>query len=79
MITIKEVEELTQKWIKRKIANINHRIEVRQAQKNFIQNICTHPNVVSVDKGNTGNWDRQDTYWQEHNCPDCEKRWTTPQ
>jgi hypothetical protein len=48
----------------------------------LIQKQCSHPLVVreTVNKGDTGNWDRgQDSYWAEHKCGLCGRRWQTEQ
>ncbi len=48
----------------------------------LIQSQCSHPLVVrkTQNKSDTGNWDRgQDSYWTEHECGLCKKRWTTTQ
>jgi hypothetical protein len=45
-----------------------------------IQSECDHKNKTMEYKSDTGNYDpSQDAYWINHVCPDCEKRWTTPQ
>jgi hypothetical protein len=41
-----------------------------------LQSICPHHNVTKVHKSNSGNWDRQDSYWTEFKCPDCGKFWS---
>jgi len=43
---------------------------------------CVHPLIMrdTENKGNTGNWDDgSDTYWTDHTCGVCHKRWTTNQ
>ena len=44
-----------------------------------LQETCSHPNAIGKKGGSTGNWDRDDSYWINYNCPDCEKRWMTDQ
>lgn len=44
-----------------------------------IQDDCLHELSVYSMHGNTGNWDRDDSFWYEHYCYDCRKRWTTDQ
>ena len=45
-----------------------------------LQEECTHPNATKEYGANTGNWCKQDDYyWIDHQCPDCQKRWRTPQ
>jgi predicted GNAT superfamily acetyltransferase len=42
----------------------------------IIQENCPHKDVVTVHKGDTGNYDpSQDCYWTENKCPDCTKYW----
>ncbi len=46
------------------------------------QTECSHPLVMreTENRGSTGNWDRNDdSYWTNHECTLCGKRWTTDQ
>lgn len=50
--------------------------------KNEIENLqkeCQHEVSVFSAHGSSGHWDRDDSYWYEHYCYDCKKRWTTDQ
>ena len=61
--------------LKEEAAAIHDRITLIQSQ-------CSHPLVVrkTENKSDTGNWDRgQDSYWTEHECGLCQKRWRTDQ
>lgn len=44
-----------------------------------IQDVCPHAISVYSAHGSTGNWDRDDSFWYNHYCYDCRKRWTTDQ
>lgn len=44
-----------------------------------IQEECPHETSVYSPQGSSGNWDRDDSYWYNHYCYDCRKRWTTEQ
>lgn len=56
--------------------NISH----WQCKLRDIQEHCKHPNATKKHGANTGNYDPScDHYWIDWDCPDCTKRWTTPQ
>lgn len=45
-----------------------------------LQTVCKHPNADKKYCADTGNYDMsQDSYWIEWSCPDCGKKWDTPQ
>jgi len=50
-------------------------------QKVELQNECHHPLIARETKneGNTGNWDGHDSYWTNHVCTLCGRRWSTTQ
>lgn len=49
-------------------------------QRELQNEICTHPNVSRIAKGNTGNYDpMEDRYWYTCSCPDCRRVWTEDQ
>jgi uncharacterized membrane-anchored protein len=56
------------------------RVEIKKLSDQIkeIQDACSHPSacVSSVHKGDTGNWDNKDTYWVEHHCALCDKKWS---
>lgn len=66
-------------WDKLKAADAA--ADAAQEAYNVLQEACPHPLLLreTANKGNTGNWDRNDTYWTEHKCHMCDKRWTTSQ
>lgn len=53
----------------------------RQEKIKQIQGECSHPLSARTteNKGNTGNWDRDDSYWTEHECGLCGLKWHTDQ
>lgn len=55
--------------------------DAAQEAFNVLQEACPHPLILreTKNKGNTGNWDRDDSYWTEHKCLMCNKWWTTSQ
>lgn len=68
----------------KKIAAARKRIEkkIQHAEQSLyeLQDECTHPAAVKKHGGSTGNYDPSaDCYWTDWKCPDCGKRWTTPQ
>lgn len=44
-----------------------------------LQDKCPHHSLEYKNKGSTGSWDRDDSYWTEWFCPDCDMRWSTDQ
>ena len=45
-----------------------------------LQELCTHENAIHKNGANTGNWDRgDDSYWTDHDYPDCGKWRSTDQ
>lgn len=46
-----------------------------------LKETCTHPLIARFveNRGNTGNWDREDHYWAAHRCSLCNRRWNTHQ
>lgn len=54
---------------------------VRNAEETIrqLQEKCQHATSVYSMHGSTGHWDRDDSYWYQHYCYDCTKRWTTEQ
>jgi hypothetical protein len=66
--------------IKVKRASIEKKIAKLNADLKEIQTVCTHPNAEHVNKASTGNYDPSaDSYWADHSCPDCGRRWATDQ
>lgn len=48
----------------------------------ILQSMCPHPLIMRDHKNgsSTGNWDRStDSYWTDHKCTMCDKRWQTGQ
>jgi len=68
------------KKIQRKVASLKLKLEALYDQIDKVQEECVHTTVNAVYKGDSGNWDPgDDSYWIEHTCQDCGKRWTAPQ
>ena len=45
-----------------------------------LQDICIHPSATHVNSADTVNWCKDDdSYWTEHWCVDCGKKWQTDQ
>ena len=44
-----------------------------------LESECPHYNSWYENKGSTGSWDRDDSFWRDYECEDCGKRWTTEQ
>lgn len=70
---------LTPKQVQKQRQKIEKKIEEYELRLEQLQKDCPHTNATQKYGSSTGNWDRQDTYWIVHKCPDCDKRWTTPQ
>ena len=58
---------LNQTQIKNRALALKSRIDKLNECYKDLQQICIHPNKDS--KGGSS------TYWIEHYCPDCDKRW----
>lgn len=53
---------------------------VKAYQKlDLIQKACPHYDSEYRNRGSTGSWDRDDSYWREYICNDCGLQWTTDQ
>jgi hypothetical protein len=63
------------------IQEIRNKIDDLYLQLKLIQEQCSHPEAARLkeNKGSTGGWDRDESYWTEHHCFLCDKKWTTPQ
>lgn len=59
------------------------RIVMEAAELSFteLQRACTHPLIARnyKNEGDSGNWDRADSYWTRHHCTLCDLRWSTNQ
>lgn len=67
---------MTPAQIKRRHQMIKANMLKWRNKEKELQESCSHPNLVSKGHSDTGNWDRsQDSFWYQHNCPDCEKAW----
>lgn len=64
--------------VKRRQA-IENKIKQWDARLNELQKSCPHYHCYYEDKGSTGNWDRDDSFWRNYECMDCGRAWTTDQ
>jgi len=50
-------------------------------QKVELQNECRHPLIAreTENRGSTGHWDGDDSFWTDHKCALCGRRWSTTQ
>lgn len=59
------------------ISKLYKEIEILEARIKDIQNKCPHESIIKEHHGDTGNYDpRDDSYWTDFHCLDCDKRWT---
>lgn len=65
--------------ILKKRRRIEIKIDEYELKLAELQNSCPHHNLEYKNRGNSGSWDRDDSYWTEWFCPDCDKHWTTDQ
>lgn len=70
---------LTSKQVIRRKEQINKKTDALNKAREKLQEECPHHNLRYKNSGSTGNYDRDDSYWRDWFCPDCEKRWTTSQ
>lgn len=71
---------MTPNQIKRRAATLNRQIENARLKLDELQAACPHVNATHTNRANTGNYDpHSDSYWTEHHCYDCGRRWTTDQ
>jgi hypothetical protein len=64
------------------VEDIKKQIKDLYAKLESIQNECSHPKaaLTSVNDGNTGNYDPSaDSWWTDHHCTLCDKKWRTDQ
>lgn len=70
---------MTPNQIKRRVGTLQKQIAAAQAKIEAIQETCPHVNALHKNRANTGNYYDESTYWTEHHCYDCDRRWTTDQ
>lgn len=58
---------------------IELKIQQWQTKLEEVQNTCPHYRCFYENKGSTGSWDRDDSFWRNYECLDCGKVWTTDQ
>lgn len=65
--------------MQKKVVAATNNIEKAYKKLTDLQESCPHFDSVYKNKGSTGSWDRDDSYWREYECFDCGKLWTTDQ
>jgi transposase-like protein len=65
--------------IQKKITTAQKAIKKAYQKLEDLQAACPHYDSEYRNKGNTGSWDREDTFWRDYECHDCGKRWQTDQ
>lgn len=63
------------------IEKIDKEIDALLDRKEKIQSACSHPDKSSVKNGDSGNvmTGRDPSYWVDHECNLCGKRWRDSQ
>jgi hypothetical protein len=69
----------TQKQVLRKKISIGLKIAKLHDELIKLQNECPHHSLRYRANGSTGSYDRDDAFWYDWFCPNCDKRWTTEQ
>lgn len=65
--------------MQKKIAKAEDQIEKAYSKLHELQESCPHYDSVYKNRGSTGSWDRDDSFWREYECFDCGKKWQTDQ
>jgi len=73
-----EILEKAEAVVRRRIA-IENKIKQWTTSLEELQNSCLHYHSFYENKGSTGHWDRDDSFWRNYECLDCGKIWTTDQ
>lgn len=61
----------------KKVERIYDKISKLKLELKEIQDSCEHKNKIKNYRADTGNYDpREDNYWCELYCPDCDKKWS---
>jgi hypothetical protein len=71
---------MTPKQVQRKLVVIQKRTASAYAALKALQDTCAHPTPTYKYCGSSGSYDpSNDSYWIDWHCPDCNKKWNTPQ
>lgn len=65
--------------IERKRLAIQKQIDKWEDKLVVLQKACKHKHATKIPKGSTGSWDRDDYYWYECKCPECDLYWNEEQ
>ena len=65
--------------IQKKVETAKKNIAKAEAKLDALQDSCPHYDSEYVNKGSTGSWDRDDSFWRDYTCNDCGKKWQTDQ
>lgn len=62
-------------------ARIDLVIEKFKKQKVELQDLCSHPLIAreTENRGSSEHWDGDSSYWTDHRCGLCGRRWSTTQ
>jgi hypothetical protein len=64
--------------VKKRLA-IEAKLKEYNKKLDDLQKSCPHYRSWYENKGSTGSWDRDDSFWRNYECEYCGKRWTTDQ
>jgi len=74
------IDKAKQAEISQRYRDLEKQQKLIREKTTLLQQNCKHPNATQKGESNTGNWSASDDeYWWLHECPDCCKRWTSPQ
>lgn len=67
---------MTPRYIRKRRSELEELIAENQKKLDELRARCLHPTKTTTAGSNTGNYDPSaDSYWYDHDCPDCGKRW----
>jgi hypothetical protein len=67
---------LTAKQIAHRVRQQTKIIQRHKDNIKELQKICKHENVIVEHRYDNGNYCKaDDIYWDQFNCPDCQKMW----
>jgi hypothetical protein len=64
--------------VKKRLA-IEAKLKEYNKKLDDLQKSCPHYRSWYENKGSTGSWDRDDSFWRNYECEDCGRVWTTDQ
>jgi transposase-like protein len=78
-VSKERAEKLKSKSIRSLVVKLEKEVAKAQKKLDDFRNKCSHPTLTYKNEGDTGSWDRNDSYWRVWKCHDCGKRWVTEQ